>query len=101
MIIYDDYHDHDDNHHKYDNDHHKMMMTILTPAVEPLLCLAEAQTPREPVKTSVKPPGDDDDGDDDDDDCYDHEYHDHHIHDHYYSDDMILMMVIISRAFSS
>ena len=29
----------------------------LTPAVEPLLCLAEAQTPREPVKTSVKPPG--------------------------------------------
>ena len=34
----------------------------LTPAVEPLLCLAEAQTPREPVKTSVKPPsGRDDD----------------------------------------
>ena len=65
-----------------------MMMTILTPAVEPLLCLAEAQTPREPVTTSVNPPGGEDD-----DDCHAHKYHyhDHHNHDHYHCDHMIMI----------
>ena len=67
-----------------------MMVMILTPAVEPLLCLAEAQTPREPVKTSVNPPGCDDDGGGD---CYAHKYHYrvHHYHNHYHCDHMIMI----------
>ena len=76
------------------------MMMIITPAVEPLLCLADAQTPRDPVKTSINPPGDyngcdsyhDDNCDDncDDDDCYDDQddcYHygcDHYDGNHIY-----------------